>query len=225
MRALIVGATGLVGRELVKTLLQTKHYDKVDIIVRKKLSIVHPRLQQHRMSFEEWSELPKEMFEHTDVFCALGTTRKKAGSKQNFRLVDYDYVMKIAQLAKMHHANKFIVVSAMGADVKSKFFYSRVKGEVEQALKELQLPQLIVIRPSLILGERYEKRFGEQFAARLYYWFSFAFKGKMKRYKPVQAKHIAEAMHKLAFLCREKQAIINSDQIEYWARKKLKGKA
>ena len=224
MKALIVGATGLVGRELVKTLLQTKYYNKVNIVVRKKLSIVHPRLEQYRMTFEEWDELSSDMFYQTDVYCTLGTTRKKAGSKENFRLVDYEYVLKMAQLAKKYQAKKFIVVTAMGADIKSLFFYNRVKGELEQALIELQLPQLIIIRPSLILGDRYEHRFGEQFAAKLYTWFSFAFKGKMEKYKPVHAKRIADAMYKLAILSKEKQAVIQSNQIEYWAKKKQKGK-
>lgn len=220
MKAVIIGATGLVGKELVKLLLQLKKYEQVSVIVRKKLSIVHPRLVQYRITMEELNELPSTIFSGADVFCALGTTIKKAKTKENFRKVDFDYVLQFATLAKQHGLSSFTIVSAMGAHPKSMFFYSRVKGQIEQALLELQLPRLYVIRPSLILGDRPEKRFGEQLAVKWSKRLKFLFNGRWKQYKPVHAKDIAEAMYKVVLLAKEPYLLVQSEQIEYWAKRK-----
>jgi len=160
-------------------------------------------------------------FEDADVFCTLGTTIKKAGSKEQFEKVDYHYVMETAKLAKRYNSNKFIVITAMSSDEQSKIFYSRVKGKAEQQLQQLQLQQLIIVRPSLILGDRNEVRFGESIAAKLSTWLSFIFKGKMKKYKPIQAKDIAISMFKLARLCKEPFIIVSSEDIEAWSKKKI----
>lgn len=220
MKAVIIGATGLVGKELVKLLLQLKKYDQISVIVRKKLSIVHPRLIQYRITMDELNELPASIFLDADVFCALGTTIKKAKSKDNFRKVDYDYVLQFATLAKKYGLASFTLVSAMGANVKSIFFYSKVKGQIEQALLELELPKLYVIRPSLILGDRPEKRFGEQLAINWSKKLKFLFNGRWKKYKPVHAKQIAEAMYKVVLLAKEPYLLVQSEQIEYWAKRK-----
>jgi len=221
VKAVIIGATGVVGKELVKLLLQSKKYEQVNIIVRNKLSIVHPRLVQHRITMNDIHELPGHIFEQAQVFCALGTTIKKAKTKEKFREVDFDYVLEFAKLAKSYGLESFTLVSAMGANKKSMFFYSRVKGEIEEALLALQLPKLYVVRPSLILGERQEKRFGEQLAAAWSKRFSFLFNGIFKKYAPVQAKHIAESMYKLAVLANQPYLLIQSDQIEHWAKRKI----
>lgn len=221
LKAVIVGATGLVGRELVRLLLNTKKYDKVIVIARRRLSIVHPRLEQQLILFDQLHECPRQWFEDADVFCTLGTTIKKAGSKEQFEKVDNHYVIETAKIAKQSHSNKFIVITAMGSDEQSKIFYNRVKGKTEQQLQQLQLQQLIIVRPSLILGERNEVRFGESLVAKLSMWLSFIFKGKMKKYKPIQAKDIAIGMFKLAKLCKESLIIVSSDEIEVWSKKKL----
>lgn len=221
MKAVVVGATGLVGTELVRLLLNNKKYSKVIVIARRRLSIVHPRLEQQLISFDELSACPQQWFEDADVFCTLGTTIKQAKSKENFKLVDYHYVVELGKLARKHHARKMIVITAMGSSESSIFFYSKVKGMVERALQELKLPQLIIVRPSLIVGERHQFRFGEALAVKLSGWLSFAFQGKMKKYKPNEAKTIALAMSKLALLCTEQLRIVNSDEITYWSRRKI----
>ncbi|URN96023.1 MAG: oxidoreductase [Candidatus Pristimantibacillus lignocellulolyticus] len=221
LKAVIVGATGLVGRELVRVLLNTKQYEKVTVIARRRLSIVHPRLEQQLIQFDQIHECPEDWFKDADVFCALGTTIKTAGSKEQFEKVDYHYVIETAKLAKLYNSCKFIVVTAMSADEQSKIFYNRVKGKIEVELQQLQLPQLIIVRPSLILGDRNEFRFGESIAAKLMTWLPFLFKGKMRKYKPIQAKDIAIGMFKLAKLCKDPLIIVLSDEIEVWSKKKL----
>jgi len=221
LKAVIVGATGLVGRELVRLLLNNKNYSKVTVIARKRLSVVHPRLEQQLISFDELHECPKEWFEDADVFCTLGTTIKKAKTKEMFRRVDHDYVIEVGKLVVRHQARKLIVVTAMGANEQSMFFYNKVKGQTERDLQELKLPQLIIVRPSLIIGDRHEFRFGEAMAVKLSGWLSFAFKGRMSKYKPNEAKVIAQALSKLALLCTEQVRVVTSDEISYWSRQKV----
>jgi len=220
LKAVVVGATGLVGAELVRLLLNNKKYSKVIVIARRRLSIVHPRLEQELKSFGELNACPADWFQDADVFCTLGTTIKQAKTKENFERVDYHYVVELGKLVKKH-AKKMLVITAMGSNERSIFFYSKVKGKVERALQELHLPQLIIVRPSLILGARKQFRLGEALAAKLSSWLSFAFKGKMKKYKPNEARDIAMAMSKLALLCSDQLCIINSDEITYWAKRKV----
>jgi uncharacterized protein YbjT (DUF2867 family) len=191
--ALIAGATGLVGGELVKKLIESEEYGSVHIIVRRTLGVSHPKLQEHIIDFENLEEFdPKCHID--DFYCTLGTTIKKAGGKDAFRKVDFDYVIYFAKLARKLNCQCFCVVSAMGANPKSAFFYNRVKGEMERALKNSNLKKLVIIRPSLITGDRKEKRFGESFA-----------KSLMKiidpiiplKYRSVSAKKIANAMYRM----------------------------
>jgi len=221
LKAVIVGATGLVGKDLVRLLLNSKKYSKVTVIARKRLSVVHPRLEQQLISFDDLHECPSEWFEDADVFCALGTTMKKAKSKEQFKRVDYHYVVELGKLTVKHHARKLVVVSAMGAKENSIFYYSKIKGLTERTLQELKLPQLVIIRPSLIVGDRNEFRFVEALAAKLSRWLSFVFRGKMSKYKPNQSKDIAQAMAKLALLCTEQIRIVSADEIVYWSKRKV----
>lgn len=221
LKAVIVGATGLVGRELVRVLLSAKKYEKITVIARRRLSIVHPRLEQQLIEFEHIQDCQPHWFENADVFCTLGTTIKKAGSREQFEKVDYHYVLEFAKLGKKYGARKYVVVSAMFANANSRIFYSRVKGKVEQALQELHLPQLIIVRPSLIVGDRTEFRLGEWSMTKLFDWMPLLFKGKMKKHKPNQAKDIAIAMYKLAAACQEAVKLVLAHEIDQWAKMKL----
>lgn len=221
LKAVIVGATGLVGKDLVRLLLNSKKYSKVTVIARKRLSVVHPRLEQQLITFDDFLECPGEWFQDADVFCALGTTMKKAKTKEKFKLVDYQYVIELGKLAVKYEARKLVVISAMGANEDSIFYYNKIKGMTERTLQELKLPQLVIIRPSLIIGDRNEFRFGEALATKLSGWLSFVFKGKMRKYKPNQAKDIAQAMLKLALLCTEQVRIVTADEITFWSKRKV----
>ena len=190
--ALVVGATGLVGKELVGILLQSGAYSQVKALVRNPVGIRHEKLIERKIDFARLTEYEDE-FDVDDVFCCLGTTIKKAGSQEAFKKVDYDYPLACAKMAKK--SKQFLIISAIGADRNAKAFYSRVKGEVENALLSMDLPSLHIFRPSLLLGERHEFRFGENLAAVLSPLISPLLKGRLKKFKPVQAKDLALAMY------------------------------
>lgn len=195
--ALLAGASGLVGTELLHILLESPNYEEVKIFVRKQLEIQHPKLEQVVIDFNQL-ESYEEYFNVNDVYCCLGTTIKKAGSPEAFRKVDYEYPVKMAELAKKCNVGNFLIVSALGADAKSKVFYSRTKGEVEAQLKKLNLRALHVFQPSLLLGDRQEFRFGEKIARLSAPVFSPLLVGKLKKYKPVSARRVAYAMYQVS---------------------------
>jgi uncharacterized protein YbjT (DUF2867 family) len=157
--ALVLGATGLIGNQLTRKLCQSAYYERVKVLVRKPLGWQHPRLQEIQFDFDRPNGL---LTQADDIFCCLGTTMKKAGSKEAFHKVDYQYPMDIARLGREQGATQFALVSSMGADAKSMFFYNRVKGEVERDLSSLNYPTLLIFRPSLLLGQRSESRLGEK---------------------------------------------------------------
>ncbi|KGK88121.1 oxidoreductase [Desulfosporosinus sp. HMP52] len=195
--ALLLGASGLVGGELLNCLLSAPEYEKVQILVRKPLGFKHLKLEEHVIEFENLAQ-HKECFKVDDVFCCLGTTIKKAGNRKDFKKVDVEYPLEISKLAKEFGAVKFLVVSSMGADLHSKVFYSRMKGLLEENLKEIGFDSLHIFRPSLLLGDRKEVRLGESAAEVLAKGISFAFVGRLKKYKPIEAKTVALGMYKAA---------------------------
>lgn len=151
--ALLAGATGLVGQAVLAALLTDKRYAAVHCVGRRALTLKHPKLFSHVVDFATLSALPG--IRHVDdVFIALGTTLKVAGSQAAFRALDFEAVLALARMGKALGATKLGVVSAMGANPASLVFYSRVKGEMEQALAQLDYPVLIMARPSLLTGDR-----------------------------------------------------------------------
>ena len=210
--ALILGATGLVGNELLHILLQSNTYESVKIFIRKPLSIDHPKLTQKLVDFNVLEKYEEE-FTVQDVFCCLGTTIKKAGSQEEFKKVDFEYPLEAAKLAKKNGAEQFLIVSAMGANRHSRIFYSRVKGEIEEALKQVQFPSLHIFRPSLLLGKRNEFRFGERVAEISSPLFSPFLKGKLGKYKPIRGKDVAQAMYQIAKKNRKGESVYEGEQI------------
>lgn len=195
--ALIVGATGLVGNELLHILLDSSMYESICILVRMRISTEHTKLTQQIVDFNAL-EKHAEMFAVDDVFCCLGTTIKKAGSQEAFKKVDFEYPLQVARLAKQKDAKQFLIISAMGANKNSKVFYSRVKGEIEAALEDVDILSLHIFRPSLLLGKRKEFRLGERFAEVISPIFSVLLIGRLRKYKPIQAKDVAIAMYENA---------------------------
>jgi uncharacterized protein YbjT (DUF2867 family) len=191
--ALLVGATGLVGNELMELLLNQPGYDLVKVFTRRSLRKNHPKLEEIVVDFDQLYQY-KQHFNVDAVYCCLGTTIKKAGSQDAFRKVDYQYPIELAKLAKEADVENFLIITAMGADSNSKIFYNRVKGEVEKHLQRLQLPSLHIFRPSLLLGDRNEFRLGEKIGIILSPIFSWLLVGPLKKYKPIQAKNVAIAM-------------------------------
>jgi uncharacterized protein YbjT (DUF2867 family) len=191
--ALIAGATGLVGNSLLRQLLDNDQYDKIFVITRKSIDIVHPKLIQQLIDFNAIESL-KPGLPVDDVFCALGTTIKVAGSQDAFYKVDYTYVVNLGKWCSANGVKRFLVVSAMGADAKSGIFYNRVKGEMEAAVSQLDIPQKRIFRPSLLMGNRTEKRGGEKLAQVVMGTLGFLFVGPLQKYKGIHADVVAKSM-------------------------------
>ena len=196
-RVLLAGATGLVGRALLHQLLADPMVGEVRALTRRALSRSellgrggHPpgdeRLQVCEIDFERLDR-HTELFEVDWVCCAMGTTLRKAGSRAAFRQVDFDYPFQMAQLARAHGARQLLLVSAMGADADSRVFYNRVKGELEEALSELDYESVCVAQPSLLAGERGEFRLAERLGLALGFLMP-------ERFKPVQAAQVAAGL-------------------------------
>ncbi|WP_270168760.1 NAD(P)H-binding protein [Paenibacillus sp. SYP-B4298] len=193
--AVVAGATGLIGQELVQQLLEHPAYSQVVALVRRELGMSHPKLLQQMLSFDQLEdEVEGRWLQGADVYCALGTTIKKAGSQEAFRRVDYTYPLALGRAARRHDAACLVIVTAMGASARSNIFYSRVKGEVERDLSALKLKRLVVMRPSLLLGERAEKRPGEHAASAAYRLLGGLMIGPLAKYKAIEGREVARAM-------------------------------
>ncbi|MCP8968887.1 oxidoreductase [Ectobacillus ponti] len=210
--ALVLGATGLVGQEVVRQLLDSPAYSSVAILTRRPLDWESPKLHQHIVQFDEL-EVYAAQFQVHDVYCCLGTTIKKAKTKEQFWKVDYEYTIQAAKLAAGQGVQNFLVISSMGASEKSLFFYSQVKGRMERELKQLPIRSIHVLRPSLLLGEREEFRFGEKLAEKVSAAFPFLYSGALRKYRPITAEQVAKAMCRLALADGKGIHVHESDEL------------
>jgi uncharacterized protein YbjT (DUF2867 family) len=217
--ALIVGATGLIGKELLLYLLNAKEYDRVVAIVRSPLNIKHPKLQARVIHFEELDRHKEAFNQVDDVFCCLGTTIKKAKSQEAMKRIDLDYPILVGQMAKELGAKQYLVVSSLGANPNSSVWYAKMKGTLEEALKKLTYDSLHIFRPSLLLGQRNEFRLGERLAAFVYPVLSFFLIGGLRKYKAIPAKHVALSMYRAAQAPEKGTTIYLSDEISDMAKK------
>jgi len=192
--ALVAGASGLVGSELLQQLLEDPEYERVTALVRSTLPIKHPKLTERIIDFGKLGEC-KEYFSADDIYCCLGTTIKKAKTREAFRQVDYEYPLTMAKLAESSGAGNYLIVTAIGSSASSSIFYSRVKGELEEALQQLSLPSLHIFRPSFLLGRRQEFRLGERFfGMTVMKWLKFVWVGRLRKYRPIEGRQVAQAM-------------------------------
>lgn len=196
-RALIAGATGLIGGFLLGELLEDDLYASVHALVRRPLEREHPKLEQIVVDFEKLDE-NADAFHVDDVFCCLGTTIKKAGSEEAFRRVDHDYVVEIARLARGAGARRFLLVSSIGADAEASNFYLSVKGETEDDLEALGYPELHVFRPSVLMGSRDDNRPAERAGIVLARLTTPLLLGRLRRYRPIEARTVAGAIAEAA---------------------------
>ena len=190
--AIVVGATGLTGASLVKQLCENEAYISVTVLARKKPDFEHPKLEVKIRSFDNLEE--NDIGFAQELYCCLGTTIKKAGTKEAFEKVDFEYPLYIASLAKKRGIPHMLVITAMGANESSPFYYNRVKGKLEHALIELNLQQLSIIRPSLLVGDRKEFRFGEKVGEYLLKMMKPVLVGPLKRTRAIHASQVAKAM-------------------------------
>jgi uncharacterized protein YbjT (DUF2867 family) len=196
--ALVLGATGLVGKAVTEELLNREGWGEVRVLVRTPLALEHPKLKQIVVDWESLAEYSDSFEGVHSIFCCLGTTIKKAGSQEQFERVDLDYPLAAAAIARDHGVKQFLVVSSMGADAKSRNFYSRTKGRAEEALSKIGFQGLHLFRPSLLLGHREEFRLGERVAARLMKAMEFVMVGKAAKYRAIPGVTVARAMVNIA---------------------------
>lgn len=191
--ALLVGATGLVGGFVLEKLLQDAYYDSVTILTRKTLGKSHPKLKEVLVNFDQLQNHAKDIKADV-VFCCLGTTIKQAGSQEAFKKVDYEYPLRVAEIAKQNGTEKYLLITALGSSKSSMIFYNRVKGEVEEAIGKLNFNAFHILQPSLIIGERKESRTGEGIAQKLSPVYDVLMFGPLAKYKSIKAEQIAKAM-------------------------------
>jgi len=192
---LVAGATGLIGGAVIRLLYDDPSAGSVIALTRRKIPSFQEveRVRQEMMDFDRMEAFDRRISART-VVCALGTTIKKAGSQETFREVDYGIPIRLAEIAVKNGCEKFILVSAVGADPNSPVFYNKVKGELERDLEKIGFRSLHIIRPSLLLGDREEFRLGEEIGKMMVKPFRFLIPGK---YKPVHAGVIAKKIRAL----------------------------
>lgn len=189
--ALLIGATGLVGSNLTRLLLENDSFGSVTVFVRRSMGIRNPKLTEYLIDFdlpESWKHLVKG-----DVlFSCLGTTLGKAGSKEAQRRVDYTYQWRFAETAAENGVRSYVLISSAGADPKSRAFYLGMKGDLEEDIKKLNFQRIAIIRPGLLQGEREESRFKEEAGEFILGFFNRI--GFFRKYRPIPAEAVARAM-------------------------------
>jgi uncharacterized protein YbjT (DUF2867 family) len=211
--ALIIGSTGLIGSKLLDNLLESPAYDKVITFVKRDTGKTHTKLTQHIIDFDK-PESYQNLVVGDDFFCTIGTTIKKAGSKEAFRKVDYVYPQQFASFALKSNVKQFLTISSLGADKASGNFYLKTKGEIEDFLKQSSFESVAILRPSLLLGDRKEFRLGEKLGAIFMKLFSFTFIGGLKKYKPIESDVVAKALFRIAQKNKKGFSIYESDEVQ-----------
>jgi uncharacterized protein YbjT (DUF2867 family) len=208
-----VGATGLTGSHCLDRLLDDDEYEKITVLTRRSLPRTHDKLAQHVVDFDNLNA-SAPMIQAHDVFCCLGTTIKKAGSKETFRKVDLEYPSELARIAATNGSEQFLVISAPESNPQSRLFYGRVKGEMEQAVSRQPFKGVYIFRPSLLVGERDEFRWAEGLGIKLFTALPFLLSGPLKKLRPIEAKAVASAMIIVAKSAPGGQQIYASNRIQ-----------
>ena len=195
--ALLVGATGLVGRHTLTLLASNAQWDRVVTLTRRPTEPASSSHVAHVIDFDALGDDP-ERFACDDLFCALGTTMKQAGSRDAFRRVDFEYVVQTALRAKAQGAQQMLMVSAYGASSGSRVFYNRVKGEAEEAIQAIGFEGVHILRPSLLTGDRRESRAGEQIGERVLNVLSPLLIGPLRALRPTPAEAVARTLVRVA---------------------------
>ena len=210
--AIVAGATGLVGKQIIQELITNADYGKVIVLTRRELNIAHPKLEVRLINFDQLDQVNLDANVEA-CFCALGTTQKKSG-REGMIKVDYEYVLKLAKLCSQNNIPKFLVVSSQGANHNASFFYMRTKGQMEEAVKKAGVKTVYIVRPSLITGEREEFRLTEEMGYYLYKGLQPLMVGKLRKLRPVSGLQIARCMIDLSKNNEQGNFTIESDFIQ-----------
>jgi uncharacterized protein YbjT (DUF2867 family) len=218
--AVVFGATGLVGKELINALLENNDFESITAVVRKQLVLTDSKLKQIKLpDFSKLLDL-RDKLKAEVFFCSVGTTIKTAGSKEEFARVDLEIPKKIAQLAEALSIPSLVAISSIGADVNSSNFYLRTKGEMEKTVREIYHGNLKFVRPSLLMGNRNEFRFGEKVSVAFMKGFGWLFAGPFKKYRGIYARDVAHVMIKISDQPADK-LIYESDELQKLVKDKL----
>ncbi len=210
---IVAGATGLVGNELVRILSHHKDVQTIKLVNRREIDISASSIEQIIADFDHLEQSRDEMSADL-ACCCLGTTMKKAGSKEAFYKVDHDYIISFAKNAFEAGAKRFFLISSMGADAGSSLYYNRVKGETERDIRSIGFEEVRILRPSLLLGERNESRLGESVGKLIMSAFGFLLIGPLKKYRAIHASTVAKSMVNLAGSPQKGIFILESDELQ-----------
>ena len=195
--ALLFGSSGLIGGHLLNILIQNNNYNKIKIFVRSEPEIKDPKIEIIKVDFNNLKKHIEDI-KGDDCFFCIGTTKKNSPDKNEYKKIERDMPVEIAEIAKKNSVNSFIYVSSGFADPENSGSYLRYKGEVEEELKKLNFIKLGIVRPSFLIGNRKEKRFGEKIGIFLFKLFSPFFLGSLKKMKPIHSEKVAKAMIKIS---------------------------
>lgn len=210
--AVVAGSTGLVGNHLIQILAQSHEYEAVIALVRKGSNVIYDGVFTVEVDYQRLADFAENL-QADDVYCCLGTTMKKAGSKASFYQVDYTFPFELAMIAGKNGSARFNIVTASGANSASLFYYNRVKGDIEKAIMKLNIPNINIFRPSLLLGNRSEKRMGEQVGAAIAKLMNPVMLGRLRRYRAIKGANVAKAMYRVSQLDKTGAQIYESDKI------------
>ena len=213
-KALIAGATGLVGNELVSVLIKNEYYDSVHVLTRRPYNFEHLKVINHIIDFERIDAFDPGA-KIRDVYICLGTTMKKAGSRENFRKVDFGYIQAIARWAKEHGVKSLGIISSVGAAPDSRNFYLRTKGETEQELIKLDFDHLIILRPSLLMGKRQEFRLTEKISIGGMKAIQWMLIGRLRKYRAVEARLVARILFEKTVQAAKKLIIVERNEMHW----------
>lgn len=211
--ALVFGATGLVGGYLLEELAKLDIYSKVVVFSRREPSVKNNKFELVINNLKNIEDISTRIT-GLDLFCCLGTTIKKAGSKEAFKKVDLHLPSKIAEIASRNQVQNFAVISSIGAKTDTRNFYLQVKGLMEQAVMKNSFEHIIIVRPSLLMGDRKEFRFGESVAKITMPLFNLFLRGRLRKFRSIHGRKVAKAMINLVLFPR-KQVIFESDELNY----------
>jgi len=212
-KAIVAGASGLIGSSLLNILLDQPGYDEVLILVRKELALRHSKLTQAIVNFDKVNDY-SDLITGAAIFCCLGSTRKKTPDLNLYRRIDHDYPIELAKIAALNGVRQYHLVSALGADASSSNFYTKMKGETEDDIRNIGLKSLHIYRPSLLTGDRREHRFAEKVFVAAMKLINPLLIGGLKKYRSIPATTVAMAMYKQSLKNEEGVFIYPSDQIK-----------
>lgn len=211
--AIILGATGLTGGILLKQLLEDARYEKVKLFSRNSVEIKHSKIEEHLIDLLELEKY-KDKFIADEVFCCIGTTKSKTPDKGTYARIDRGIPITAARLCKENNIDTFLVISALGANPKSRVFYNRTKGKMEKEVLDLKIKNTHILQPSLITGERKENRSFEKIGKIMLNFINPFFLGTLRKYKSISAESIAKAMVVIANSPDSDLQRIPSDEIK-----------